>query len=236
MIRPLRRVLPLLAVATFVLGGCFGGADPTPSPSAEPSAIPSIAASPSEAAAPASAPPSSQPTEAAESATAAPSFGGGGGFSVAPNPEADALFIERDECTNRQDGYQLEFPEDWWTNTEIARFPACVWFSPTFYEVTDEAQVPQEIAITIEWIAGGIGRADGADIVTREDVVVGGQAASRVEWTDDSYWYAIQLGPTPEEGPNLLAVTAVGMGGDYELNKAVLDRIMSTIEFIGTTQ
>jgi hypothetical protein len=26
------------------------------------------------------------------------------------------------------------------------------------------------------------------------------------------------------------------MGGDYELNKAVLDRIMATIEFLGTIQ
>jgi len=223
---------------TLALSGCFGGAgatpDATPDPTLDPTAEPiaSVAAS---ATAEATASPTSEPT-AAPSATTAPSFGGGGGFTVTPNPDADALFVDRDECTNRQDGYQLEFPDDWWTNTEIARFPACVWFSPTFYEVTDETQVPDEIGITIEWFPDGIGRVDGADIVTREDVVVGGQAASRVEWDDGSYWYAIQLGPTPEEGPNLLAVTSVDFGGDYELNKAVLDRMMSTIEFIGTTQ
>ena len=234
--RPSRHLLLLLAGPTLVLSGCFGGSDPTPSPSPDSTPEPPATASASVTASITTAPsPSSEPSEAAESGTAAPSFGGGGGFTVTPNPEADALFIERDECTNRQDGYQLEFPDDWWTNTEIARFPACVWFSPTFYEVIDETQVPDEIAIKIEWVAGDIGRVD-ADIVEREDVVVGGQAAGRVEWSDDSYWYVIQLGPTPEEGPNLWAMTSADMGGDYELNKAVLDRIMSTIEFIGTTQ
>ena len=51
-----------------------------------------------------------------------------------------------------------------------------------------------------------------------------------------TYLYVVQLGPTAEEGPNLVARTDTSMGGDYELNKAVLDRMMATIEFVGTTQ
>jgi hypothetical protein len=50
------------------------------------------------------------------------------------------------------------------------------------------------------------------------------------------YAYLVQLGPTEEEGPNLLVRTNTDMGGDYQLNKAVLDRIMATIEFLGTIQ
>jgi MoxR-like ATPase len=50
------------------------------------------------------------------------------------------------------------------------------------------------------------------------------------------YVYQIQLGPSPEEGPNLVVITTTEMGGDYELNQAILDRMMATIEFFGSTQ
>jgi hypothetical protein len=222
----------------FVLAGCFGGADPTPSATPRPTASEPVASEPASVAAE----PSTAPSEAPASATAAPSFGGGGGFTVMPNPEADALFLDRDECTNPQDGYQLQFPDDWWTNTEIARFPACVWFSPTFYEVVDETQRPDEIAIEIFWVGGDYGWF--TEEFSREEVAVGTQRGVRAEIAgtpDDAsagttYLYVVQLGPTPEEGPNLVARTDTEMGGDYDLNKAVLDRIMATIEFIGTTQ
>jgi hypothetical protein len=54
------------------------------------------------------------------------------------------------------------------------------------------------------------------------------------EWR--MYRYQIQLGPTPEEGPNILVTTTTDMGGDYELNKAIIDRMMATIEFVGSVQ
>ena len=235
-----RRISHPLAVIglVFVLAGCFGGADPTPTPTPDPPASQPDASEPASTA-PA---PTVAPSEAPASATAAPSFGGGGGFTVMPNPEADALFLDRDECTNPQDGYQLQFPDDWWTNTEIARFPACVWFSPTFYEAVDETQRPDEIAIEIFWVGGDYGWF--TEEFSREEVAVGTQRGVRAEIAgtpDDSangttYLYVVQLGPTSEEGPNLVARTDTEMGGDYGLNKAVLDRIMATIEFIGTTQ
>ena len=79
---------------------------------------------------------------------------------------------------------------------------------------------------------------------SREDVAVGTQRGVRAEiagTAEDSangtsYLYVVHLGPSPEAGPNLVARTDTDMGGDYTLNKAVLDRIMATIEFIGTTQ
>jgi hypothetical protein len=224
------------------LTGCFGGSDATPSPTPSPTIEPTAEPVASEDAS-ISPEPTATPSESPESsATAAPSVGTGGGFSVAVNPEADALFLERDECTNPQDGYQLQFPEDWWTNTEIARFPPCVWFSPTFYEVDDETQRPDEIAIEIFWVGGDYGWF--TEEFSREEVAIGTQRGVRAEiagTAEDSangttYLYVVQLGPTPEEGPNLVARTDTDMGGDYELNKAVLDRLMTTIEFIGTTQ
>jgi hypothetical protein len=214
---PRRSPVPYAVVGlAFVLAGCLGGTDPTPSPTPEPTREP--VASEAASIAPE---PTAAPSEAPASATAAPSFGGGGGFTVIPNPEADALFLERDECTNPQDGYQLQFPEDWWTNTEIARFPACVWFSPTFYEVVDETQRPDEIAIEIFWVGGDYGWF--TEEFSREDVALGTQRGVRAEIAgtpDDSangttYLYVVQLGPTPEEGPNLVARTDTDMGGDY---------------------
>lgn len=186
-----------------------------------------------------------EPTEAAtEEPTTAPSVDAGEpvGFTVAPNPEADSLFLDRDTCENLRDGYQLEFPEDWYTNTDIGRFPPCVWFAPGFYTVPDITNVPDEIAIELFRIDGARGYL--GDPVSREEVIVGGQSAVRIEISGTSdnqsegtmYEYVIQLGPTPEEGPNLIARTDTNMGGDYELNKAVLDRIMATIEFIGSIQ
>lgn len=239
MIRIPRRILPSFAVIslTFVLAGCSGGAGPTPIPTPRPTPSEPAASEPASVAPE----PSVAPSEAPASATAAPSSGGGG-FTVMANPAADALFLDRDECTNPRDGYQLQFPDDWWTNTEIARFPACVWFSPTFYEVVDETRRPDEIAIEIFWVGGDYGWF--TEEFSREEVAVGTQRGVRAEIAgtpDDSangttYLYVVQLGPTSEEGPNLVARTDTGMGGDYDLNKAVLDRIMATIEFIGTTQ
>ncbi len=238
MTRHPRHVLAPITVIglALVLAGCFGGDVPTPTPTPQPTVEPT----PDETASVAPEP-SAAPSEAEASPTPGPSFGGGDGFTVIPNPEADALFLDRDECTNPQDGYQLQFPEDWWTNTEIARFPACVWFSPTFYEVVDETQRPDEIAIEIFWVGGDYGWF--TEEFSREDVAVGTQRGVRAEIAgtpDDAangttYLYVVQLGPTPEEGPNLVARTDTDMGGDYALNKAVLDRIMATIEFIGTT-
>ena len=227
-----------LAIA---LAGCFGGNEPTPSPTPSPTVDPTPEPVASERASIAPEP-SVTPFDSPEASATAASSVGTGGFTVTPHPEADSLFLERDDCTNPQDGYQLQFPDDWWTNTEVARFPPCVWFSPTFYEVVDETQRPDEIAIEIFWLAGDRGYL--TESISREDVMVGLQSAVRTEVVgtpDDmtegaSYEYVIRLGPTPEEGPNLVARTDTDMGGDYELNKAVLDRIMSTIEFIGTTQ
>lgn len=160
----------------------------------------------------------------------------GGPFSVLPNPEADTLFLERNTCQNVDDGYEVQFPAEWNANAEIGAGAAapCSWFSPTEYEVDDPNELPPEVAITIEYREGDAGSFD--DAISREAVIVGEtQEAVRVEY-DDRYLYRVQLGPTPEEGPNLLVQTTTEMGGDYELNRAVLDRMMATMELIGSIE
>ena len=73
-----------------------------------------------------------------------------------------------------------------------------------------------------------------AQTATRAEYGPDPRSAQPAEWR--VYAYVIHLGPTEEEGPNLVLRTSTEMGGDYELNKAVLDRIVATLELIGTVQ
>ncbi len=234
------RLAGILALA-MLIGACTAAPTPserpTPTASAEPTPTASPTPEPSESPTPT---PTASPT--AEPSTAISPTPAPGGFGIPSNPAADALFLVRDECRNPQDGYQLEFPEDWWTNTAIGKVPACSWFSPTFYEVPDPAALPDEIAIEIFVVPGD--RGYHSRILSREDIIVGGtQDAVRleIEGTADgsdgrSYEYVVRLGPTPESGPNLVARTDTAMGGSFDVSKGVMDRIMATIRFIGTVQ
>lgn len=108
---------------------------------------------------------------------------------------------------------------------------------PTSFEVDDPSATPDEVAIEI-FIVDGL-RIYPEDPTSRQEGILGAtQPAVRVEVAGDAgetmYEYVIGLGPTAEGGPNLVVHTDTAMGGDYELNKAVLDRMMTTIEFTGT--
>ena len=98
--------------------------------------------------------------------------------------------------------------------------------------------MPDEVAIEIFVIDGP--REYLLEIIDEDSGFVGvTQPATRfrVAGNDaESYEYVVQLGPTLEEGPNLVARTSSLMGGDYDLNRAVLDRMMATMEFIGVIQ
>jgi hypothetical protein len=189
----MNRTLIVTAALALALGGCAGDTEPTEQPTPEPTPDATATLEPT-----AETKPTAEPTASATQTV-------DGRFIPAENAAADALFLGRDECQNLRDGYQLIYPDDWYTNTEFRDLAPCSWFSPTFYEVDDSGEVPDEIAITIEWISSDFG--------FFEDPI-------RHEF----------------EGPNLVARTTRDMGGDYELNKAVLDRLMLTIEFIGSVQ
>lgn len=240
MMLALRRFAPA-AILLLGLAACrAGAASPSSPPSEPPTPTPSASAS-AEPTVPASQPSSPAPTPSA-SASSLPTA-----FSVAPNAAADALFLDRDDCENRADGYRVEFPDAWYTNTAIGDFEPCQWFSPTSYEVADPSEVPLAIAITIDLVDGDVGTIN--EIVAREDGIVGGTQTA-VRWEERgagaegsefppswrSYVYVVHLGPTPEAGPNLLIRTATDMGGDFELNRAVMDRMIATMELIGTIQ
>ena len=200
-------------------------ASPEPTATASPEPTPSPSSSESESS---EASPSSSPIEGE----------GEGGFTWEASAEADALMLDRFDCQNLDDGYQVDFPAEWNTNAELGGVPTCSWFAPTEYETGAPGEVPDEVAIEIFVVEGDRGYR--GDVTDRQEGLVGAtQPATRVvvaEGDETMYEYVVQLGPTPEEGPNLVARTTTEMGGDFDLNRAVLDRMMATMEFIGVIQ
>jgi hypothetical protein len=205
------------------------------SPSSEPTATPepTLTASPEPTPSP-----SASETESPDADPSSTPIEGAGGFTWESSAEADALMEETFDCQNLDDGYQVDFPAEWNTNAELGRVPTCSWFAPTEYETGDPGVVPDEVAIEIFVIDGP--REYLLEVIDRDRGLIGAtQPATRysVAGNDaEAYEYVVQLGPTPEEGPNLVARTSSLMGGDYDLNRAILDRMMATMEFIGVIQ
>ncbi len=194
------RALPIAAL--IVLAACTPTADaspsaePTPTLEPTPSATPEPTPSADESDSP-GATPSSSPIE------------GEGGFTWDSNEEADALFEETFGCENLDDGYQVDFPAEWNANAEIGGVPPCSWFAPTEYETGAPGQLPDEVAIEI-FVIDGERIHDGEEGERDEGLIGATQSAYRVEVTDGgetAYEYVVQLGPTLEDGPNLVART-----------------------------
>jgi hypothetical protein len=217
----------------LILAACTANTDVNPS--SEPSASPE----PTQTASPEpTTSPSSSETDSPGAIPSSSSIEGAGGFAWEANAEADALFTERFTCENLDDGYRVEFPAEWNTNAELGGVAPCSWFAPTEYETGDPGQVPDEVAIEIFVIDGE--RDYLLEVVDEDSGLIGAtQPATRVRLAGNDgehYEYVVQLGPTLEDGPNLVVRTSSLMGGDFDLNRAVLDRMMATMEFIGVIQ
>ncbi len=165
-------------------------------------------------------------------------------FSVIDSAEADELFDTPDTCTNPVAGYTVTYPDAWFTNTEIGDWPACSWFSPTFYDVGDDPnEVPPQVAIIFTVFEGTFGQFGPYDTTIDEMVLVDGFDARRREHFGQEtpadgytahppfYRYEVIVAPQPAVAPQPTADTDFEGAADYELNKAVLDRIMALIEF-----
>lgn len=165
-------------------------------------------------------------------------------FPVIDSAEADALFETPDTCTNPVAGYTVTYPDVWYTNTEIGDWPACTWFSPSFYEVgEDPNEVPPQVAIVLHFGDMSFGYTDEPDFSVADDLTVDGFAATRAELIGHTapsgiyfssypmYWYIVTIQELPGDEPTLYARTDFEGAADYELNKAVLDRIMARIVF-----
>lgn len=166
-------------------------------------------------------------------------------FSIIESAEADDLFETPDTCTNPVAGYTVTYPDAWFTNTEIGDWPPCSWFSPVFYSVgEDENAVPPQVAIVLTFANTAYGYTDQPEFTVNNQLTVSGfDQAYRTELIGatspageyfphpPSYFYIVIVGDQPAETPTLRAQTDFDGAAEYELNKAVLDRIMALIEF-----
>jgi hypothetical protein len=160
-------------------------------------------------------------------------------FSVLDSAEADALFVDADTCTNPIDGYTVSYPDSWYTNTEIGDVPACSWFTPTFFEVTEPGVAPDEIWMSIGTIEMAFGYTSLTEVFSSDELEIGGRQGHRLEYNPDPngepdnriYHYVIDLGTSPGSGPTFIAQTDNETAPDYLLARAVLDRIMASLEF-----
>lgn len=198
---------------------------------AEPTTTPSVSPSVPSSVTPSVTPPDAVPPSASPLPTSTP-------MAVADNAEADALFATPDTCTNPTVLYTVTFPDDWYTNTRVGDQKACTWFTPDFFEVDVPGETPEEIWISIGLVDGLIGYNMLTPVESSEEVEIDGLAGHRAEFrvlesigdTESAvltYHYVI---PFETDGPTLVATTNVVMADDYELSKAVLDRIMASMQ------
>jgi hypothetical protein len=233
-VRPMTRLPRALPIATLlILAACTTSTTSSSSADATTTPEPTLTASPEPTPSP-----SAGATESPDADPSSSQIEGAGGFTWETSAEADALMEDTFDCQNLDDGYQVDFPAEWNTNAELGGTPPCSWFAPTEYETGAPGDVPDEVAIEIFLVDGD--RGYHGDITDRREGFVGAtQPATRVlvvVGDVQHYEYVVQLGETPEEGPNLVARTTSEMGGDFDLNRAVLDRMMGTMEFIGVIQ
>ena len=170
-------------------------------------------------------------------------------ITVSESADADELFSQADTCTNPVAGYTVDYPDTWYTNTEIGDVPACSWFSPVFYEVTDPETPPDEVVIVFTHMTGVEAVGVPSEAVFAEDVALPANDADRAEYVGVGggfipigsflYQYLLVLEGDLVEGGDanaevLIASTDWLPADDldaYVLNRAVLDRIMASIEF-----
>ncbi len=153
--------------------------------------------------------------------------------------QADGVVLAQ-SCTNREDGYGIQFPQGWSTN-EGEVVPPCRYFHPQAFEVPEATEV-FDLAITVRVDDVPFTRVTseedslGERVLSREETTVAGHQAVRVEVqsTGDallpegvhSYRYHVDV-----DGGTLTATTHdVGDVG-YEGNKDIVDQMMETLEF-----
>ena len=160
-------------------------------------------------------------------------------FTVIDRAEADALFAEVQTCTSPEGGYTVSFPASWHTN-EGGEAPECSWFAPAPFASAGQTMLiafvlPKDIPIQLGVFRGGVGSV-GMPQLVEDEVVIGGLTGYRTETflSAEPQWVLYAYGTWLEAhylGLKFSASASSTATGDYVLHKAVLDRMMTTIEF-----
>jgi hypothetical protein len=142
-------------------------------------------------------------------------------------------------CENADDGYTIDRPEPWETNSADAMAP-CSLFDPEPIDVDPGTQIPLDIAVRVtvdavdhERVATEDQRGEEvlafdepvvADLTTtRIEARAEGDTVLRPEGSVETRWL-VDLG----DGRTLVAATT-DVAGDYERNRAVLDAMVGTL-------
>ncbi|MGH2455294.1 MAG: hypothetical protein ACRDHD_03455 [Candidatus Limnocylindria bacterium] len=159
-----------------------------------------------------------------------------GGGPVNASEAAERLFEVTKTCETEDfaDQFHLavQIPESWWANPRIGEDPigdvsACVWFAPAMVAIPQQlTERPDGVAITFGTVGGPPEISSGA--ISQTVLTVAGRQAVRVEEeTSNGIRLAFWI-PLDGHG-SLIASTSTLDAGDFELNKAVLDRMMATL-------
>ena len=155
-------------------------------------------------------------------------------FTVLESAAADALFESGDSCSSPA-GYTVAVPDGWFTNAAVGDVPPCSWFSPIPFQLDGTEKIPADVAIGLSIVRTGLGQIPELPRILHEEVTIAGFTGFRSEDMipgdppDFAYSYAAWLDADPT-GLKLLGSTGTTSAGDYALNKAVLDRMMASLQ------
>lgn len=161
-------------------------------------------------------------------------------------PPVSSNDVEQVEACEHPSGvYRVTLPDGWWTNRDGGPddlWEACELFGPEPFAVTRTADRtwPDGVALAIDWVDGGC-RGFIWDLLSSEPTTVDGLPALVNEYTlpgnaesGYAYEYDIDLSDPGVDceagGRSIGSSTNREMTGDYDENKALLDRIMSGME------
>ena len=162
----------------------------------------------------------------------------GTSVETATSPQRDERMADTARCTHEQDGYSVEYPADWHTNSDDP--PTCSFFDPEPIELPERPRdVAGLAAISIDRESVAFSRVTGEDratrVIERDELEVAGRPAVRrlVEATGEallpegrrSYQYLVNL-----DGETLIATAVDGSGRDFDANRELLDEMMRSLE------
>jgi len=157
----------------------------------------------------------------------------GASFTVIDSPAADELFAAPESCTNAL-GHVVAYPAAW-------HHEQCTWFGPHPFDVSDPLSTLADAVIEMQVVDGAFGSFNTPEVWLQEQVEFAGWQGRRLEIVGTHYegggfeahpaiyQYSATFGGPGDEAPSLRAVTDSARVDDYDLAKAVLDRMIASL-------
>ena len=144
---------------------------------------------------------------------------------------ADALLAETSICESPAIPFSIPYPKSWFTSDESASAAPCTWFAAS--PVSDKTAAE----IQLEIVDGSFGTF--GPVFSLESRVVGGLPAQRIELyggtvekpdrSQRTLQFIVDLDRSIT-GRHLIATTSTASADDYELAKAILDRMLTAAQ------